>query len=100
MGFYEAGVQIGLGAENQIFLSDNDWILNVNSVSGNPTSAFTTYGSYDYIRMCVTGYAVSQLQYPLILRPGTQSNRYHIRQSTAQNPVSDSGANNGGYIGV
>lgn len=98
MGFYEAGVQIGLGDSNAVFLSDNYWDVNINSVSGSITSGFTTFGGWDYIQMCVTAYAGSHFQYALIYRPGSCNNRHHIRQSTAQFGVSNSGSNNAGHI--
>jgi hypothetical protein len=94
MGFYESGVQVGLGAQNQAYLSNNDWGVNANAVSGNPTCAFTTYGSFDLIEMCCTGYPPGEFQYPLILRPGSANNRHLIRQSTAHQPISDSGSGN------
>jgi hypothetical protein len=94
MGFYESGVQVGLGPLNQAYLGNNHWNVNANAVSGAPTCAFTSYACFDFIELGCTGYPPGQLQYPLILRPGASANRYLIRQSTAQHPVSDSGTGN------
>jgi hypothetical protein len=93
-GFYDTGIMVGLGAWNQVYLSDNHWDVNINCLTA-VTSGFTTFGGFDYIEMCVTGYGSGTFQYPLIYRPGSQHNKHLIRQSTAMYPVSDSGIGNG-----
>jgi hypothetical protein len=93
-GFRETGILIGLNNTNAIFMSNNVWEANINTIGDvTVTSGVTTWGSFDRFELGITKYG-GELQYPIIYRPGSQNNRHLIRQATSLNTVSDSGTNN------
>lgn len=87
-----SNILVGSPDPKSVYLSDNEWDVMLNTVSGSIGTLIDSYSSHDEWRYSATAYAGSSFAKSITFRAGANNNSYKARQLPYA--VNDLGAGN------
>ena len=88
IGYTDTAVQSGTGSPNDLYLGDNDWLIESNptGINGQAPVMVKTYASYDCIRGAHTIYTGAS-PHSIVFLGSANHNRHQLRQDTSAGGV-------------
>jgi len=95
IGYSDAAVQIGVGVQTDLYIGDNDWLIESNptGLPGQSPVMVKTYGSYDCFRGAHTIYTGASPN-SIVFQGSANHNRHQLRQDTSSGGIQNNGLSN------